>query len=401
VYLDITGNIRYTNDEGDSQRLICIKPDVLFLDSQGKIILLIELCATHKVDLEKRAKLQLLKIDAVEVRIPPVPTKDKIGPIFTIHDYTEWLFNYEQSITKFDPNTHKIKGVSGGPSKGRSYLQQKEDEKCRAFRLRNLIRQLERYMESGEFGVSQKRIEADIDQIKLDEHRTEQELRGLNTRAREAAQNRIGSSYELECQERGEYKDLEARYRSKKGQLIEEEDELQSRFRAEEAKIVERILMEEAEFGNEFYESEITITEQIRSEETEYAELLKQARIAIVGRIEIEEGEYASSLHSNRSAIEQRVTDLRSRITNIRILFDPIRAEEERINAEEGNFERKVRRFPAEFESAQRTHLEMSDIIGRTKGDRDGIAKEIRRIEGIKSKYISIRDQTFRSRNNN
>ena len=103
----------YENDDGEikfgrnidyknTSKHLLFKPDVAFFDNKGKPILLIELVATHKVDVDKLAKIKLLGIDLIEVSIPK-DSQEEIEATFYHTNRTQWLYNYEQENTQYIP----------------------------------------------------------------------------------------------------------------------------------------------------------------------------------------------------------------------------------------------------------------------------------------------------------
>ena len=250
VYLDIEGKVQLTRNDHVANDLICIRPDVLFLDNQDRIILLIEICATHRVDREKLAKLISIGIDTVEVKIPPVPKKEDIEAIFNKHSFTTWLYNYEKANTIFDPNTHKLKRKSPGVILRRGYIPSEEAVWCRTFRLKDIIRQLKTYLGSSKFSERRTEVNSKLGEVDSFTNEIEQRTARVISDYREAkrklgdetdktrrvAQERFERERILEEQAKAEFTNMEERYLIQK-RLIEGESQQLRILSEEEAEL--------------------------------------------------------------------------------------------------------------------------------------------------------------------
>lgn len=350
VYLDVTGSVRFTKDEESVGNLICVRPDVIFLDSQDKIILMVEICATHKADEEKLAKLRSIGVDTVEVRIPPVPRKEEIEPIFKNYNQTQWLYNYEGANTVFDPNTHTAKRKSPGAVQGRGSVLERESIQCRAFRLRDIIRQLEAYMESGEFGEGRERVDSLIEQTRASEREAEQQLRGFRDRVRRAAEKNVKYKDGLAGQAQRRHRELEERYKLKKEEYRREEDAVG----VEEAKLRDKIAAE---------------TERLEK------------------RLSEEEGE-----------IERRLEALRITDFKLRRSIDAITEEGNNISSGKGRVKAFIKRTGEQNESAARYRDGLKEDLRKLEEQVERTTEDLQRIRRVRREFSNIQDKAIGGR---
>ncbi|KAA9340132.1 hypothetical protein [Adhaeribacter soli] len=247
VYENEFGEVKYASGENKEieKKYLYVKPDALFLDREGKIILLVELHATHKVDHEKQAKLFRLGIDAIEVKIPKAHDSTEIGNNFKITKNTKWLYNHEQATTKFNANTH----LAGKRSKrtivdGGDFIPEEAYE-CRAFRINEAIRTIKGILGGAEFNESRNAIEGEFLRIEQAKEGFRERLSDRNSRAETEARTILARLEKLEVQEidsltkqeaeiageevgeqeayRKRYSGLEQRYKNKRKELEREE----------------------------------------------------------------------------------------------------------------------------------------------------------------------------------
>lgn len=70
-----------------------VRPDVLFYDANDKLVLLIEICVTHAVDLVKRLHLHSIGIPTIEIRLPMSAAPSEIETLLHHNsDNTKWLY---------------------------------------------------------------------------------------------------------------------------------------------------------------------------------------------------------------------------------------------------------------------------------------------------------------------
>jgi hypothetical protein len=227
-YEDQDGVIHCGNNKDVEEKHLIIKPDVTFFNDAGLPILLIELVATHKATLEKKVKLKRLGIDTIQIRIPK-DSPIEIERCFSTTENTKWIYNNVEERTEYVP-------VSEGDSKGISLLDEdqrklfEETFNCRRAQINNLIRSIERCLESKRYRDVVQSIGRELSRIETNtaEHRERRD------NIRRETQERVDQQFEIERrsieeEERrfkdeessleGNYQDLERRYRSKRGEL--------------------------------------------------------------------------------------------------------------------------------------------------------------------------------------
>jgi hypothetical protein len=187
LYEDENGEICYSKDKPvNKEEELLIRPDVLFLDSKDRPILIIELVATHKPDRNKLIKLKRLGINAVQVRIPR-NSPEAIEMVFKQTTNTHWIYNYVEENTEYLPISGSlVEGISQVDVEQKRFFE--ETFLCRSAQIRNLIRQIERLLESeryeqivGDFESEIQRVEENTrrEQQRLDELRDQHSERGI------------------------------------------------------------------------------------------------------------------------------------------------------------------------------------------------------------------------------
>jgi hypothetical protein len=236
IYHDDLGEVvwRRSSEEANDKHFL-VKADILFLDENNKPILIIELCATHKVDEEKKAKLNLLGINSIEINIPRGNEQD-IEAGFKSVQNTKWLYHQDYEKTNYDslPQSHSRRDNILDEHQ-RAYFE--EGFKCRKSRLKNAIRAIEELKESMEFRKREEFFRTEIERMERNEERERDSLidnqnkwegirSGIEERVKEEYSERIeGIQYDI-YSERKKYKDLEDRYLRKRAEI---EDAIKSR----------------------------------------------------------------------------------------------------------------------------------------------------------------------------
>lgn len=203
-------------DESSDKHLL-VRPDIVFLDSNDKPILLIELVATHDIDDEKLAKINMLGINTISVKIPS-GSKEDIEAVFHKTAHTKWVFNnlqesYEEEFSKTSLTSRK--SVSANDD-----VQENTDGGglpfgCRKNLINNLIRGFRKYISTGDYRRAKEYLRSEIQRV---EENTERERAGYQT---------------LIQQEEQKLGDLEIRYLSKRSELETKDKFFDSKFQAE------------------------------------------------------------------------------------------------------------------------------------------------------------------------
>lgn len=240
IFEDSKGEIQIDHGvkEPETKGLV-IKPDVTFLDSYGKPILLIEIVATHKPKLEKLAKLKRLGIDAIQISIPK-DSPENIERTFHTTRRTKWIYNGEEEKADYIQLSESHgDGVFEIDELQRKFFE--ENFKCRSSQIGELIRGIERILGAEHY----KRLEGDFrSEIRRVEGNTERNRERLGQLRRKHGE--IGASKHQE--RRGllsrdqdkfqEYfRDLEGRYLGKRAELEDEETRIEDEIAEIEFKL--------------------------------------------------------------------------------------------------------------------------------------------------------------------
>lgn len=215
-----------------------IRPDVTFLDANHKPILLIELVATNRPDAEKLARLNIIGINTIQIDLPR-HSAGAIEHCFHTIESTKWLYNYEQARA----NYADLSQGTGGRVPTIDGVQEqfsREDIRCRTSRLRNLIRGVERYLESEPnhqltAAISAAIAEVDQEQADLDEQ-LRQRTEGIKQSVRERFKDQVAAcsqaEAELDAAEgelEGEEADVEGRYNQETARIEGDQDAIRKR----------------------------------------------------------------------------------------------------------------------------------------------------------------------------
>lgn len=221
-----------------NEKHLLIKPDVTFFDVDEKPILFIEIVVTHKITDDKRIKLKRLGIDTVQIRIPK-DSPQEIEKSFFSSQYIKWIYNDEEQRTEYIP-------IPEGSSEGILPIDEEqrklfaETSKCRAAQLRNLIRTIERCLESKQYGDVEGELESELSRVERNTKKVREQWAELQGEIQLGIFEQYGSRRTKLGREQGEfsieerefqrhYKDLEQRYTTKKGILgIEIRGEIQN-----------------------------------------------------------------------------------------------------------------------------------------------------------------------------
>lgn len=237
-YEDEAGQIRWMSKPDwertgpSKKKRHIIQPDVTFFDHHGKPILFVEIVATHKPDEEKLLRLERLCIDTVSVTIPR-ESATAIEQIFYHTDRTKWLYNHEERTTRYvsvpGRNTKEVLPVD---QLQRRLLE--ESVNCRATEIGNLIRAIERCLESEQYRAVEQHLNAEISRVTDIAARAEQQLLNLQAshqkRLEKTVRGRLlplaKAARRVSSAERAvkaRRKNLESRYHKKRYELVRAE----------------------------------------------------------------------------------------------------------------------------------------------------------------------------------
>ena len=365
-YEDENGEVAYgrnINFESGSKSLL-IQPDVTFFDSNDNPILLIEIAATHKVDPYKILKIRSLGIDTVEVSIPRDSEKE-IEKTFFVTSRTNWIYNYEREQAPYIPTSEReSEGILLANEFEREHLRAIESYKCRKTQLKDLIRGINKCMDSEQYRKFEESIRLEIQQVEDNTERNQIRLRELEEKHKRAIREEFRMEEEsLEAEERRlaeEIRNYESRYNRKRESLIE----FQNNYRPECQQEIERIEEDLKRLGTSprSYEERM---EEIRREE----EKIEQSYQSEIDNIEESSRREKSEIveFENRRAelpekyrrIEEGIRyDIRELENRRKSLSEKYREIEEGIRADFKELENRVRREFKDEESRTETQFE-------------------------------------------
>lgn len=260
-----------------------VKPDVMFIDENGDPILLVEIVATHKVDVNKQVKYKRIGIDTVSVTIPK-DSPESIENVFNQTSRTKWIYNYDEERTDYLrlPNSNS-ETISETDKIQRKLFE--ETYKCRKAEIGELIRSIERLLETELYERTERDLRSEIQRIErasktaqsgLDRLRNEHRSRGIGEHS-----ERRGKLRKSEKEFQEYFDDLETRYRSRKEELVSEEgeieqesDEIEKRLRSiqSERRGADEACREEREAIRELEFDKSRIGERVSNAESQYNE---------------------------------------------------------------------------------------------------------------------------------
>ena len=375
-YEDENGLVKYGRgmnfEKFENKIQLLIQPDVTFFDEYNKPILLIEIVATHKINIEKALKIRRLGIDTVEITIPKSSPND-IEESFNKTDRTQWIYIYEQEQTnyvRFSEGDNE--GISSIDEFQRKLFESIESYSCRTSQINNLIRAIAKCLESDQYRAVKQSVTGEIQRVEINtetnrvqllrlQSEIEIELRkefGLKTeRVRndfKSNADRIDEEQELIDEEKGElerkYDELGERYKRKKAEIRDIQGNYKSEFQGE----IERL----EEYLGKLGAIGITLEERIRGIESEEISFTRSIEAA-TRQIEIDEEfqitEIARIEHRRKSIaaeyidIEKKIiSEFESNESTIRRRFENLR--EESIRAISNRDSKSVSRIRREIE---------------------------------------------------
>ena len=380
IYENENGEIKVSatfNEKED--KYLFIKPDSIFLDKNGKPILIIEFVATHKPDQSKLMKLKRLGIDAIQVNVPK-SSPEEIRDLFFKTNRTKWLYNHAESETNYLQLSNSYSGgVFEIDNEQRRLFE--EGYNCRKAQLGDFIRSIGRILESEHYREIEQNVESAIRRVQNNSEREATELDRIRTKHSETGTKQHYQRREELRNRQEEFEqesaDLEARYLRAKGKSIEEQRGIDQNISTIQFRLS----------GNN--QSGKTIERTI-DEETESVRILGE-------RIEFDRGEKERTIGNIGETIERE----RFNIESIPIRFEQdretiefeFRAEEESLERKIESMERNIFQEPENFER-ERERLEEEFIR-----DSKRITEEIENADdngsGWYSKELSFLD-TFR-----
>ncbi len=380
-YEDENGIVKWGRNPDLLGKFLLIKPDVTFFDLQNQPILLIEIVATHKINTEKFLRIKRLGIDTVQITIPK-DSPQEIERTFSITDRTTWVYNNFQENAEYIP-------TSDTDSEGISFTDEiptelfQESFACRSSQVKNLIRSIERCLESKPYRETESAIRSEILRVTENTKREQERLLEFEDSYRAACEGRTGNRREELRREQEkideQYSNLERRYINKAAELTKEERlfksgrgaSLESINNRRNVIISKRVTIEEQteKIEREIISADSAIgrvrkqivaqPEDLRKSEgrvREWAKNMEESEKSEIDSIGKEKSGIPEQLERDRRELEARYAEIRREITG--------RANEGSIGKDE--FSRKLKKVHeaiALFSSLEDARVNQSRII--------------------------------------
>ncbi len=371
-------NVSATFDEKEDKYLF-IKPDSIFLDKNGKPILIIEFVATHKPDQNKLMKLKRLGIDAIQVNVPK-SSPEEIRDLFFKTNRTKWLYNHAENETDYLQLSNTYSGgIFEIDIEQRRLFE--EGYNCRKAQLGDFIRTIGRILESEHYREVEQNLKSEIRRVEGNTERETTELDELRTNHSESGIGQHSQRREELGNRQKEFQqesaDLEERYFRAKGKYIEEQRGIDENISTIEYRLS----------GNQ--QSGKTIERTI-DEETESVRILGERIEFARGEKEREIGNIDKSVERETGYIESIPSRFERDKETIEFQF---RAEEESLERKIESTERSILNAPKDF-ARERERIE-DEFAKDTKRITEEIENGDRSGTGWYSKELSLLD-TFR-----
>lgn len=340
---DENGKIHSGKNTKVDERYLSIRPDAVFYDSNEKPILFIEFIVTHKLDTNKLNKLQRIGIDTVQIIVPKL-NEFELEKEISKASKIKWTYNENESNTEYISVLERnSEGIPSIDEEQRKLFE--ESYFCRAAQVANLIRSINRCMESQSYKRVEYHFESELSRIEKasEEHRQrldelERKYEGEVSAEFEFEENSITERRtDLRNKEKkwnAHYTDVERRFFAGSSELRAQQDSIKEQISTKYGvRNTEEGLREE-------YNKRIT---SIRKEEESLLKRKKADRAE-----EISFGEFISQLESeeqtrSRAAndrIRKQIEDIERRIES---LSDNFKRENFKLEKENCNLEDSIR----------------------------------------------------------
>lgn len=356
-----------------NEKHLLIRPDLTFFDTDDNPILFIEIVVTHKVTDEKVIKLKRLGVDTVQIRIPK-DSPQEIEKSFLHTQNIKWIYNNEEQRTDYISIPEgSTEGVPSIDDEQRKLFA--ESTKCRSAQINNLIRTINRCLESklyrgieGGLESELSRVEGNAERVRSQLHELQGEINveveGRFRDRREQFRVRETESFVEEREFQRYFKDLEGRYFAKRRLL---ETQIRTAIagiggNAESFETRRSNLEREArKVDGDIRQGERRIEENIADRER----LASELRISFEANKSFEEHETKRIQHS----IDELPNKFEKLAVGVRNEFKYLEDTEKR---EIGDIEKFEIEFDKHVEEGRR------DLEGRFKNIREGIVESIK-----------------------
>jgi hypothetical protein len=222
---DEDGKIHQGKNTNVDDRFLWVRPDAVFFDINDKPILFIEFVITHKLDTDKLNKLQRLGINTVQIIIPKLPEEELEKAISKVSKI-KWAYNEIESNTEYIRiPTGNTEGIPQIDEEQRKLFE--ESYKCRTSQINNLVRTINRSLESKQYKDTQRLFEQEIQRIEKATREHQSRLETIQGRIEHELQAELESDREKLRERRRKLTEtssnLESRYLKRRKEITEEE----------------------------------------------------------------------------------------------------------------------------------------------------------------------------------
>lgn len=324
IFEDEEGNIHWNNKEKIDDRFLWIRPDAVFYDKDDKPILLLEFVVTHKPDRDKLNKLQRLGINTVQIIVPKL-SETELEKEISKPSKVKWTYNEIESKTEYIP-------VSKGNSEGVPSIDDiqrklfEESFACRRAQVENLIRTINRCLESQSYRGTEQLFEQEIQRIEKATREHQSRLDEIQEGIENEIYSELGNRREEFDKRKEEFRkyssSLEQRYNTKKSEIRAEEEhtdrEIEFRHNIGESKDEINREFERKRRELEFEETDIDATREVFTREEEsivrFIEENRAIEESYAGGKESIPAEFEALEKSEQERFEQLRNELESKI---------------------------------------------------------------------------------------
>jgi hypothetical protein len=330
-YEDESGLIHRGKNANVDERFLWVRPDAVFFDEFDNPILFIEFVITHKPDTEKLNKLQRLGINTIQIIIPKLPEEELEKTISKVSK-VKWAYNEIESNTEYIRiPTGNSEGIPQIDEEQRKLFE--ESYKCRTAQLNNLLRSINRSLESQSFKDKEQLFEREIQRI---EEATREHRSRLDD-----IQTRIESDIHSELESRRE------KLAEKRRKLGETSSNLESRYlkRREELKEKQADIDREIELRYSIGRTEEDIRREfgIEEEQIDYYQRIVSRQEEYLDNDTREESRFTDNFEGEESKLERKLGELKKK--------------------EQDNFERLREELESKMEGHRELQAEVEDEI--------------------------------------
>jgi hypothetical protein len=222
---DENGKIHSGRNIKVDERFLWIRPDAVFYDKNDKPILFLEFVVTHKPDIDKLNKLQRIGIDTVQIIVPKLSEVELEISISQVSK-VKWTYNEIESNTQYIP-------ITSGNSEGIPSIDEEQRKlfveafTCRATQVGNLIRKINKCMESQSYRGTEQLFEQEIQRIENASAGERARLEEIQSSIESEIHSELGNIREEFDNRKKRFQihkeDVESRYFKRRGEIREEQ----------------------------------------------------------------------------------------------------------------------------------------------------------------------------------